>query len=412
MSTLCERPSDGKETALCQIAAISWFRPPTTVRWGCYSRPTCDGPEDVIRTLTRHVAASALLAALLCVAVAAAVAAPPNSGSVSAKQAEAQQVLGQLQQLDSAAQVASSRYQQATAQLQLLKQQLTVNKQALGVARGNLAAAQKALGQRLVEIYTSQDSESSLAVILGAQSLDDLVNRLETQNTVTSQNSSLIKQVASYERSIGRHRQLLHNARRDAGRLVLERAAAKNAVDSKLASEQRLYNSVRSEISQLQEEQRASQAAAVRNAQQATYVQQVTSSLGGTGGITDGNIPGDRYSAAVGIAEQYLGVPYVWGGASPSGFDCSGLVMYVYGKLGVSLPHYTVSQYNYANAVHPSRSQLEPGDLVFFAGLGHVGIYIGNNEFIHAPHTGADVEIDKLTGWYSSEYYGATRILG
>ncbi len=161
-------------------------------------------------------------------------------------------MLVQLQQLDSAAHVANSRYQAATAQLQLVQQQLSENKQALGVARGNLAAAQKALAQRLVAIYTSQDSESSLAVILGAQSLDDLVNRLETQNTVTTQNSSLIQQVASYERSIVRHRQLLHSARRSVGRLVAERAAAKHAIDAKLAAEQRLYNSVRAEIAQLQ----------------------------------------------------------------------------------------------------------------------------------------------------------------
>jgi cell wall-associated NlpC family hydrolase len=116
--------------------------------------------------------------------------------------------------------------------------------------------------------------------------------------------------------------------------------------------------------------------------------------------------------AAVRIAEKYLGVPYVWGGASPSGFDTSGLVMYVYAQLGVSLPHYTVSQYNYPTAVHVSRWELRPGDLVFFDGLGHVGIYIGNNEFIDAPHTGAVVRIESLTGWYSAEYYGATRILG
>ena len=348
-----------------------------------------------------------LLAGLLCVAVAAASAAPP----ISAKRAEAQRVLAQLQQLDSSAQVANSRYQLATAKLQLVKQQLSENRQALGVARGNLGAAQKALAQRLVAVYTSQDSQSSLAVILGAKSLNDLVTRLEGLNTLTNQNSSIVTQVRSYERAIVRHRQLLHRARRSVGRLVLERAAAKHAIDAKITAEQRLYNSVRSEIAQLEAAQLANQLAAERQARSAVVAQKTLTELGG-GFIGDGNLPPERYSGAVGIAMRYLGVPYVWGGASPSGFDCSGLVMYVYEQLGVQLPHYTVSQYSYPNAVHPSRSQLQPGDLVFFAGLGHVGIYIGNNQFIHAPHTGANVEIDSMTGWYSDEYYGATRILG
>ncbi len=338
----------------------------------------------------------------MCVAGATAYAAPP----ISAKQAEAQRISVALQQLDATAQVANSRYQQATARLQLLQHRLSQNTRALGVARLNLGTAQKALSQRLVAIYTSQDNQSSLAVILGATSLDNLISRLETLNLVTKQDSSLIREVTSYKRSIVRHRQLLHRARRSVGHLVLERAAAKRTIDAKLAAEQRLYNSVQSQIAQLEASQRANQLVAERRAKSAVVVQQIG------GGILNGNLPGDRYSGAVGIAEQYLGTPYVWGGASPSGFDCSGLVMYVYAQLGVSLPHYTVSQYEYPNAVHPARSQLEPGDLVFFAGLGHVGIYIGNNEFIHAPHSGATVTIDSMTGWYSSEYYGATRILG
>ena len=97
----------------------------------------------------------------------------------------------------------------------------------------------------------------------------------------------------------------------------------------------------------------------------------------------------------------------MWGGASPSGFDCSGLVMYVYAQLGISLPHYTVSQWNATIAI--SSSQLEPGDLVFFDGLGHVGIYIGGGQFIHAPYTGTVVQVSDL-GAYGGSFVGARRV--
>jgi peptidoglycan DL-endopeptidase CwlO len=118
--------------------------------------------------------------------------------------------------------------------------------------------------------------------------------------------------------------------------------------------------------------------------------------------------PPSQYSGIVGIAMRYLGVPYVWGGASPRGFDCSGLVQYAYAQLGMSVPHSTYALWPMGVAV--SRSQLQLGDLVFFDGLGHMGIYIGNNQMIHAPHTGDVVKISSLTGWYASSYMGARRI--
>ena len=111
---------------------------------------------------------------------------------------------------------------------------------------------------------------------------------------------------------------------------------------------------------------------------------------------------------AVHTAEQYLGVPYVWGGEGPSGFDCSGLVQYVYGKLGVHLPRTSYAQYNAGR--HVSRGDLRPGDVVFFDALGHVGIYIGGGRFIHAPHTGTRVQIGALAGWYDAHWAGATRV--
>jgi cell wall-associated NlpC family hydrolase len=111
---------------------------------------------------------------------------------------------------------------------------------------------------------------------------------------------------------------------------------------------------------------------------------------------------------AVQIANKLTGIRYVWGGATPrSGFDCSGLVQYVYARLGVPLPHYTVSQYRRGRAV--SRSSLRPGDLVFFSGLNHVGIYAGGGKYIHAPRTGLTVRWASLSS--APSYYGARRIV-
>jgi peptidoglycan DL-endopeptidase CwlO len=123
-----------------------------------------------------------------------------------------------------------------------------------------------------------------------------------------------------------------------------------------------------------------------------------------------GTAPPGVWGGVVGIAMQYLGVPYVWGGASPSGFDCSGLVVYAFAQAGLpGLPHYTGALWQLGVAV--SRDQLAAGDLVFFSGLGHMGIYIGGGQFIHAPHTGDVVKIsDMNSGYYAYSYVGARRL--
>jgi cell wall-associated NlpC family hydrolase len=123
----------------------------------------------------------------------------------------------------------------------------------------------------------------------------------------------------------------------------------------------------------------------------------------------------------VSIAMRYLGVPYQWGGASPStGFDCSGLVQYVFAQLGVSLTHYAAAQWYSPEGVWVSPKRLQPGDLVFFIGSdgtrkapGHVGIYVDNGYIIDAPHTGSFVRIDSLNASrLADEYVGARRIVG
>lgn len=120
--------------------------------------------------------------------------------------------------------------------------------------------------------------------------------------------------------------------------------------------------------------------------------------------------------AAVNVAAQFLGVPYVWGGTSPSGFDCSGLMQYVYKQLGYSINRVAADQMK--NGIPVSRENLQPGDLVGFYSspgggyIGHIGMYVGNGIMIHAPHTGDVVKYTSIdSGYYSSRFAGGRRII-
>ena len=111
------------------------------------------------------------------------------------------------------------------------------------------------------------------------------------------------------------------------------------------------------------------------------------------------------------VALRAVGVPYRWGGSSPSGgFDCSGLVYWAYSRLGISVPHSSYALYGLGRNV--ARSRLRSGDVLFFSGLGHVGLYIGRGRMVHAPNSGRTVEIVRLRGsHYGSRLVGARRLV-
>jgi peptidoglycan DL-endopeptidase CwlO len=223
----------------------------------------------------------------------------------------------------------------------------------------------------------------------------------------------------TFKAAVQRHARRLVAERAYARRLIAEREAERRSIADQLAERERLLSSIRGEISKLEAEQRARQLQMVRAAQaqvaaaQAQQYAAVQSTVVGASATTpDGGsvIPASRFgSQVVSVAMSYLGTPYVWGGAAPGGFDCSGLVMYSFAQLGVSLPHSSYAMWNYGAAV--PFDQLQPGDLVFFDGLGHVGLYIGGGEFVNAPYTGAYVRVDTLdSGWAAANYVGARRI--
>jgi cell wall-associated NlpC family hydrolase len=337
--------------------------------------------------------------------------------SVASKRAEAQRIMSELQQMDAQLEHAIEAYNLASTRLDALQHDLRVNTHRLTVAKSNLRVAQRTLQRRVVALYKGNEASSTIAVILGAENLDDLLTRLDTVSRVSTQDTRVMRQVRVFRRTVQRTQVKLKASEAAQRRLVAERAQQKASIQSRLAQRQALLASVKNEIARLQAEERARQAQLARVLQARASTQSVTSALG-TGddieAVSSGTIgvpvaPPARYGGVVGIAMQYLGVPYAWGGSSPSGFDCSGFAMYVFAQIGVSLPHNAAMQYGLGTPV--SQDQLEPGDLVFFNGLGHMGIYIGGGQFIHAPHTGDVVKISSLSdSWYASTYVGARRL--
>jgi cell wall-associated NlpC family hydrolase len=111
---------------------------------------------------------------------------------------------------------------------------------------------------------------------------------------------------------------------------------------------------------------------------------------------------------AVKLALRMVGTPYRWGGESPDGFDCSGLVRWAYGRVGVDLPHSSYALYGRGRSV--SRGHMKPGDVLIFSGLGHVGLYVSRGRMVHAPYSGRDVEVVRLADWYGSRLIGVRRV--
>jgi peptidoglycan DL-endopeptidase CwlO len=357
-----------------------------------------------------------LAVALACVKTA-------SADPIEAKRAEAQSVLGQIQEIDGQLEQAVEAYNLANVKLEQIQGELKTNARHLAIARKSLKNAQTHLSERLVALYVGGGEGTSLEVLLGARSIDDLLNRLDAVERVSAQDTRVLREVKSFRAQVKQRRTRLRRAKAAQVQVVADRVAQRQSIEGQLAERNRLLASIKDQIASLEAAERLRQERLAAEARarltRASLQAQDQSVPEGDALLLQDPVseaftpapaaPPARYGGVVGIAMQYLGVPYVWGGASPSGFDCSGFIMYVYTQVGVSLPHHAASQYSAGSPV--SRDALEAGDLVFFNGLGHAGIYIGGGQFIHAPHTGDVVKISSLyDSWYASTWVGARRL--
>ncbi len=341
----------------------------------------------------RIVAVSVLFGTLL---LTLALASSALASPVSSKKAQLAKVQARLQTVYHQADMAVEKYNQATSQLETVQGQVKENERLLKIAEYNLGVANKQLSARALNIYKTRDV-NVVDVLFSASDFDDLVTQLDMMERLGNSDVDTVHSIKGYRLEIKDRRVKLDADKQAATTLVAQAAEHKAEVEGLQGKLEQMTAGIKSDIQRLQEQaaaraQAAAEAAAAQNGGG-------TSTGGGGGGGTVIDPGGSGHSAVVAIAQRYLGVPYVYGGASPSGFDCSGLTMYCYGQVGIGLAHGATIQQQSSTPV--PLNALQPGDLVFFGNASyssHVGIYVGGGSMIHAPHTGAVVSYGSIGG--------------
>jgi len=377
-----------------------------------------------------------LILAVITLVCSEAVRAEP-AAITEAKQ-EAAALEARIDELNEQLGAAVEDYNYATEKLSQTQAAIKDKQAKLAQAEADLGVLQDQLTERVVEIY-KQGHLGMLDTLVGASSFSDLINRLNLLERVSAQDTEMLDQVAAYGDRVSNRQSELAQQLEEEKVLLADAESAKAKVEETLAANQEALKGKEAQIAQLQKEEaerqarlaaearakaeaarkaeearKAAAAAAARQAAAAAGSSSSSSSRSSSGGSSGGSssvnvsVPDSASTSdVVSIAMQYLGTRYVWAGASPSGFDCSGFVMYVYRKVGISLPHSSRMQYGYGEYV--AQSELRPGDLVFFYNpIHHVGIYIGDGKMIHAAGVGKGVRIDSV---YRSSYHGARRII-
>ena len=339
-------------------------------------------------------------------------------------QAEALQRL--IDQLDEELSAADEEYVYAAQQLEDTQAAIKKTQKLLTKSEADLTTIQDRLNRRVVEIYKSGDL-TMLSVLMDANSFTDLIDRYDQLQRLSKQDADLLAQVQDDKTPGGRPQSPArrpaeagedrrpddrvgegqgHRAAREANEGAQGQRSPDHQAQEGGGGASGGARGGGQEGSSRGSAQSRGREGGERGGGEGRRQKKAAPTTGSSGAGTGGSYDADRSAQVVQIALQYTGVPYVWGGTSPSGFDCSGLVKYAYAKIGISIC-LTPALCSTATGRTSPRDQLKPGDLVFFySPIHHVGMYIGNGQMVNA--TGDHVQIG--TVWKTS-YYGARRIL-
>jgi cell wall-associated NlpC family hydrolase len=321
--------------------------------------------------------------------------------TVSSKRAAAAQAVEQINQMDQQLEKVGTAWEGAKYHLSQTSTKLKATKISLGIARRSFAASRHALAQRIIAVYMEQGdtSNSTVAILFQATSVQDMIDRVDARQRISDHDARVVKQVKTLRDKTASEAASLQTLQSKQQAYLSQVTAQRSDLQRKLSERKAYVASVKKEIASLMAEQKRQAAAAAARARQtvASYNSAPTTPSSNVSPNYTAPAASSVGAGVVSAAMSRLGAPYVWGAAGPTTFDCSGLVVWSFAQVGISLPHYSYSQMAMGSPV--SYSDLQPGDLVFFYGGSHVGIYIGGGQFIHAPHTGTVVQVTSLSSY-------------
>ncbi len=309
------------------------------------------------------------------------------------RQAALDALKAQLAELDRELAIATESYNASIIELESTRLELTSTQLALDSATSAYSAQHDLLSDRATEIYRAGELDT-IELLLSAKSVTDLVSRIRFLNQLGETDAEIAAKLRAQRDRIAEKAVELEAAEQQAESLEFTLEARRIEVMLRIQERQELLARAEAELLALLDEE-----ADRRQQAEAELLRDILSGANAAGIVVE---PGSPVETAL----AYHGVPYLWAGASPAGFDCSGLVMYVFAQHGISLPHYSGAQFQLGERVAPSA--LQPGDVVFFGSpVYHVGMYVGGGYFIHAPRTGDFVKLSVLAE--RSDYAGARR---